>query len=76
MTLWLEHVTMLRQDMVALLAKRAAVPHPIKGCNTVLGTPLVNEVINHLEERLLDQALAWTPYTPFFGVVRVAYPKA
>ena len=31
---------------------------------------------NHLEERLLDQAQARALYTPFFGVVRVAYPKA
>ena len=31
---------------------------------------------NHLEERLLDQAQARTPYTPAWGVIRVAYPKA
>ena len=31
---------------------------------------------NHLEERLLDQAQARASYTPFFGVIRVAYPKA
>ena len=30
---------------------------------------------NHLEERLLDQAQARALYTPFLGVVRVAYPK-
>ena len=32
--------------------------------------------LNHLEERLLDQAQARASYTPFFGVIRVAYPKA
>ena len=32
-------------------------------------------VRNHLEERLLDQAQARASYTPFFGVVRVAYPN-
>ena len=32
---------------------------------------------NHPEEMLLDQAQARTPYTPlFWGVIRVAYPKA
>ena len=31
---------------------------------------------NHLEERLLDQAQARASCTPFFGVIRVAYPKA
>ena len=31
---------------------------------------------NPLEERLLDQAQARASYTPFFGVIRVAYPKA
>ena len=33
--------------------------------------------LNHLEERLLDQAQVCTSYTPrFWGVIRVAYPKA
>ena len=31
---------------------------------------------NHLEERWLDQAEVRASYTPLFGVVRVAYPKA
>ena len=30
---------------------------------------------NHLEERPLDQAQARASYTPFLGVIRVAYPK-
>ena len=30
----------------------------------------------HLQERLSDQAQARAIYTPFFGVIRVAYPKA
>ena len=31
---------------------------------------------NNLEERLLDQAQAQASYTPFFQVVRIAYPNA
>ena len=32
---------------------------------------------NHLEERLLDQVQARASHTPpFWGVIRVAYPKA
>ena len=31
---------------------------------------------NPLEKRLLDQAQARASYTPFFEVIRVAYPKA
>ena len=37
---------------------------------------LATSVLNHLEERLLNQAQAQVLYTPLFGVVRVAYPDA
>ena len=33
------------------------------------------EKLNHLEERLFDQAQARAPYTPLLGVIRVAYPN-
>ena len=30
---------------------------------------------HHLEEGLLDQAHAGAPYTPYFGVICIAYPN-
>ena len=43
----------------------------------LLRTPFCGVFCNHLEERLLDQALVRASYTPPppFGVVRVAYPN-
>ena len=38
--------------------------------------PVYGWFVNHLEERLLDQAQAQASYTPpFFWVVCVAYPN-
>ena len=45
-------------------------PPPSSLANVQLNTQ------NHLEERFLDQAQARASYTPLFGVIRIAYPKA
>ena len=37
---------------------------------------VIQDKLNHLEERLLDQVQARTLCSPFLEVVRVAYPEA